>query len=280
MLVRRLPGILPPLSHEESVAVTQIHSLAAAGPLPGLLRHRPLRSPHSSVSSAGLLGGGSIPRPGEVTLAHCGVLFLDELPEFRRDALEALRQPLEDGTITVVRTRGRISFPARFSLVAAMNPCRCGHLGDPRRECRCTPGEIARYRGRISGPLLDRIDMHVEVPAVTLGEIHDSAGETSAVVAQRVRRARRRQRRRWSSAAAEPTNAALCTAELRRQCRLHGAAQRLLDAAFDRLGLSVRALTRILKVSRTIADLAGNQTISAADVAEAIQYRGPDSRQP
>jgi magnesium chelatase family protein len=278
MLVRRLPGILPRLSHAESVAVTQIHSLAGSEPPPGLIRQRPLRSPHSTVSGAGLLGGGSIPRPGEVTLAHCGVLFLDELPEFRRDALEALRQPLEDGKITVVRARGRITFPARFSLVAAMNPCRCGHLGDPRHECRCTPSEVERYRSRISGPLLDRIDLHVEVPAVTLDEIREPTGETTAAVAERVQRARRLQLERLRFSAESPTNAALRSSLLRRHCRLEAPARKLVDTAFERLGLSARGLTRILKVSRTIADLAGHQRINAEDIAEAVQYRALDHR--
>ncbi len=169
MLARRLTGVLPPLTRAESIEVTKIHSLVGAEPLASLVRRRPFRSPHSGISTAAMVGGGSVPRPGEVSLAHAGVLFLDELPEFRRDALEALRQPLEDGRLTIVRARARATYPARFSLIAAMNPCRCGYLGDPRHECRCTPLEVERYRQRVSGPLLDRIDLHVEVPAVSLG---------------------------------------------------------------------------------------------------------------
>jgi magnesium chelatase family protein len=279
MLARRMPGILPPLTHAESVSVTRILSLAAAEPPPGLVSRRPFRAPHSSVSIAGMAGGGAIPRPGEVTLAHCGVLFLDELPEFRRDSLEALRQPLEEGEITVVRSSGRFSFPARFSLLAAMNPCRCGHLGDPRRECRCSPGEIARYRRRVSGPLLDRIDLHIEVPAVSLEELRAHPGESSSAVVERVLAARRRQSDRFPGEET-PVNAAMSSAALRRHCRLHGAVRALLDRAFERLGLSARALTRILKVARTIADLEQNQEIRESHVAEAIQYRSLDRDEP
>ncbi|HEX2164405.1 MAG TPA: YifB family Mg chelatase-like AAA ATPase, partial [Thermoanaerobaculia bacterium] len=183
MLARRLPALLPPLSREEALAVTKIHSLVAERPPSGLLRARPFRSPHAGVSPAGLIGGGSgVPRPGEVSLAHNGVLFLDELPEFQRGAIEALRQPLEEGRVTVVRARARLCYPARFALLAACNPCPCGYLGDPRRECRCTPGAIERYRGKVSGPLLDRIDLHLEVPAVSLKELRSSAGESTEVV--------------------------------------------------------------------------------------------------
>ncbi len=278
MLARRFPALLPTLSRCESIEVTKIHSLAAHEPPDGLVVERPFRSPHASVSSAALVGGGSIPRPGEITLAHLGVLFLDELPEFRRDALEALRQPMEDGRVTVVRARARITFPARFTLLAAMNPCRCGHLGDPRHECRCTPAEIARYRQRISGPLLDRIDLHVEVPAVSLDELKGRGGESTGSVAARVRAAREIQRLRFGRAAAPAVNAALRSHLLRRHCRLDAGAQSVLDAAFERLGLSARAVTRILKVSRTIADLAGRDRIAAADLAEAIQYRTLDRR--
>ncbi len=280
MLARRLPALLPPLSRTEAIEVTKIHSLAAATPPAGLLMRRPFRSPHATVSTAGLVGGGSIPRPGEASLAHGGVLFLDELPEFRRDALEALRQPLEEGRLTVVRTRASLTFPARFALLAAMNPCRCGHLGDPRHECRCTPNEVIRYRGRVSGPLLDRIDLHVEVPALSLAEINGPPGDSTAEVAARVAAARERQRLRFPRHAPAPCNAALGSARLRRHCRLESAAQSLLDVAFDRLGLSARAVDRILKVSRTIADLAGQDSIAAAHVAEAIQYRTLDRRLP
>ncbi len=278
MLARRLPGLLPPLNLRESIEVTKVVSLVAEQPPSDLIRERPFRSPHPGVSTAGMVGGGSFPRPGEVSLAHCGVLFLDELPEFRRDALEALRQPLEEGRVTVVRTRARLTYPARFALLAAMNPCRCGHLGDPRHECRCTPGEVERYRNRVSGPLLDRIDLQVEMPAVSLSELKSSPGETSDAVAARVLAARQAQLKRLDGAAPIPVNAALGEAELRRHCRLEGAAQTLLDSAFERLGLSARGLNRILKVSRTIADLAHRERIGAADVAEAIQYRTLDRR--
>ncbi|MEL7061600.1 MAG: ATP-binding protein, partial [Acidobacteriota bacterium] len=243
-----------------------------------LLVTRPFRSPHPGVSSAGMVGGGSIPRPGEASLAHGGVLFLDELPEFRRDALEALRQPLEEGTVTVVRTRARFDFPARFALLASMNPCPCGHLGDPRSSCRCPPTLITRYRSRVSGPLLDRIDLHVEVPALSLEELKGPPGEPTARVAERVKAARRRQTRRFGSRCASPTNAAMGPEGLRQHCGLDDAARRLLDSAFERLHLSARAVTRVLKVARTIADLADADTLTAAHVAEAIQYRSLDRR--
>lgn len=278
MLARRLPGLLPPLSRNESIEVTKIRSLAASEPPAGLSRRRPFRAPHAGVSSVALLGGGSIPRPGEITLAHLGVLFLDELPEFRRDALEGLRQPMEEGRITVVRARARISFPARFTLLAAMNPCKCGYLGDPRHECRCTPAEIERYRSRVSGPILDRIDLHVEVPAVTLEELKGRSGESTEEAASRVLAARERQKSRFGSKEASAVNASLNDAELRHHCRLETAGRRLLDAAFERLGLSARAMNRILKVSRTIADLAGDARIGSAAAAEAIQYRTLDRR--
>lgn len=281
MLARRLPGILPPLTREEAIAVTKIHSRVADQPPSGLLTVRPFRSPHTHTSTAGLIGGGSIPRPGEVSLAHHGVLFLDELPEFRRDTLEALRQPLEEGEVSVVRTRARFRFPARFSLVTAMNPCPCGHLGDRRYDCRCPPPMVERYRSRVSGPLLDRIDLHVEVPAVTLGELRGGRGETTEMVAARVQAARDRQLRRLGSqqaSGAAPINGAMGPDEVRDHCVLDTEGRKLLDRAFERLGLSARALERILKVARTIADLAGEDRIRSAHVAEAIQYRALDRR--
>lgn len=278
MLARRLPGILPPLTLAESIAVTKVYSLVAEEPPSQLLATRPFRSPHPGVSTAGIIGGGSIPRPGEASLAHAGVLFLDELPEFRRDALEALRQPLEEGQVTVVRTRARLVFPARFALLAAMNPCPCGHRGDPRHHCRCPPPLVERYRSRISGPLLDRIDLHVEVPAVSLRELKAEPGEPSADVASRVLRAREIQRRRFGEESSTPINAAMGPESLREHCRLEDDARRLVDAAFERLRLSARALDRILKVARTIADLAGADAIRAPHVAEAIQYRSLDRR--
>ncbi len=278
MLARRLPGLLPPLSLAESIAVTKIHSLVAEEPPAGLLRERPFRSPHTGTSTAGMIGGGSNPRPGEASLAHNGVLFLDELPEFRRDTLEALRQPLEEGTVSVVRARARMLFPARFSLLAAMNPCPCGHLGDPRYSCRCPPPLVERYRGRVSGPLLDRIDLHVEVPAVSLKELRSSAGESTETVAARVAGARALQVERFGSQVATPTNAAMGPDQLRRFCRVDPAGRALLDAAFEKLGLSARALDRVLKVARTIADLNGSEAVRAAHLAEAIQYRSLDRR--
>jgi magnesium chelatase family protein len=279
MLARRLPALLPPLDREEALAVTKVHSLVAEKPPSGLLRTRPFRSPHAGISLAGMIGGGSgVPRPGEVSLAHNGVLFLDELPEFQRGALEALRQPLEEGRVTVVRSRARLSFPARVTLLAAANPCPCGSLGDSRKECRCTPGAIERYRGRVSGPLLDRIDLHVELPAVGLADLSRGPGETTAAVAARVAAARERQRQRFAVAGLaaggeSPVNTALSPDDLARVARLDAAGQSLLDAAFHRLGLSARAVHRILKVARTIADLAGAERLGAAHVAEAIQYR-------
>ncbi len=278
MLARRMPRLLPSLTAAEAITVTKIQSLGASAPLAGLAARRPFRAPHTSISTPGLIGGGTIPRPGEVTLAHHGVLFLDELPEFKRDALEALRQPLEDGEVLIARVKARLRFPARFALLAAMNPCKCGHLGDPRHECRCTPNEVERYRSRLSGPLLDRIDLHVEVPAVTLGELKGAAGESTEAVSQRVLAARRMQRLRFGTGAPTAVNAALNDVQLRRHCCLEPGAQRLLDAAFEKLGLSARAVTRILKVSRTIADLRESDRIAATDIAEAIQYRTLDRR--
>jgi magnesium chelatase family protein len=277
MLARRLPGLLPPLTREEAIQVTNIHSLGsqAAIELAGgqLLRARPFRAPHASTSLAGLVGGGSPPRPGEVSLAHGGVLFLDELPEFRRDALEALRQPLEDGEVAIVRAHGRFRFPARFSLVAAMNPCPCGYHGDPRRDCRCSPDRVERYLGRISGPLLDRIDLQVEVPSVLLGELEGPLGESSATVAARVLAAHRRQFARQQS-----LNAALVPRQVSEICACGGAARTLLERAFERLALSLRSMHRILRVARTIADLEGAQALGAHHVAEAIQLRTLDPR--
>ena len=278
MLARRLPGLLPPLTLAESIAVTKIHSLVAEEPPAGLLLQRPFRSPHTGTSTAGMIGGGSNPRPGEASLAHNGVLFLDELPEFRRDTLEALRQPLEEGNVSVVRARARLSFPARFSLLAAMNPCPCGHLGDPRYSCRCPLPLIERYRGRVSGPLLDRIDLHVEVPAVSLKELRSSAGESTETVARRVAAARAAQLDRFGPQMATPSNAAMGPEPLRRFCTVDVAGRALLDAAFEKLGLSARALDRVLKVARTIADLAGSDSIRASHLAEAIQYRSLDRR--
>jgi magnesium chelatase family protein len=275
LLARALPGVLPPLSRDEWIEVSKIHSVAGLSK-EGLGPARPFRAPHASISQAGLIGGGSVPRPGEVTLAHRGVLFLDEFPEFRREALESLRQPLEDGALTVARARGRVTFPARFSLVAAMNPCRCGHLGDSRHGCRCTPVEIERYRNRVSGPLLDRVDLHVEVPAVSLEQLQGASGEASGPVAERVLAARLLQQKRFGRDGA--TNAGMTDTLLQRHCRIDEGGRGLLRAAFERLGLSARALHRIQRVARTIADLEKATKVDTAHLAEAIQYRTLDRR--
>jgi len=278
MMARALPSILPPLTLAEAVAVTKIHSLVAERPPAGLLRRRPFRAPHPGVSAAGMVGGGPVPRPGEVSLAHGGVLFLDELAEFHRDALEALRQPLEEGQVTVVRARAWLQFPARFTLLAAMNPCPCGHLGDTRRACRCPLPAIERYRARVSGPLLDRIDLHVEVPSIRLQDLKERPPQGSVELAARVLAARERQRGRFDADHPAPVNASLTAAAIYRECPVTAAGQALLDTAFERLGLSARALHRVLKVARTIADLSACERIEPAHLAEAIQYRSLDRR--
>jgi magnesium chelatase family protein len=276
MLARRLPTLLPPLAFEEALEATVVHSVAGLTRHQGLLRERPFRAPHHSISDAGLVGGSSVPRPGEVSLAHHGVLFLDELPEFRRHVLEALRQPAEDGEVVVSRAGRTAAFPAQFMLIAAMNPCPCGHLGDARRRCRCTTAELLRYRRRISGPLLDRIDLHVDVPALARAPLCDAgAGPTSGEVRERVERARARQRERWGTGSAPP-NARLRGAALRRHCTPDAEGRRLLEVAMEKLGLSARGHDKVLRVARTIADLDGSGQVGAAHVAEAIQFRALD----
>ena len=279
MLARRLASILPPLTLDEAIEVTAIHSVAGLLDGTPLVTARPVRAPHSSISDAALLGGGQPVRPGEITLAHRGVLFMDELPEFRRNALEPLRQPLEDRRLAVARGGGTVVFPADVQLVAAMNPCECGWLGDPSDQCRCTPPVLARYRARVSGPLLDRIDLHVEVPRVPIAALAgpSSDEETSAVVRARVIAARERQRARYRSAR---LNAHLPGRLVRRVCRIDAAGQRLVEVASERLALSARAYTRILRLARTIADLAGAEAIATSHLAEAIQYRSLDRRLP
>jgi len=278
MLARRLPGLLPKASREEALEVTRIWSVA--GRLPagsGLLWRRPFRSPHHGASAAALAGGGVDPKPGELSLAHFGVLFLDELPEFRRDALEALREPLEEGVVSVARAAGSRTFPARFLLVAAMNPCPCGFRGDPRHACRCTDRDIGRYRRKISGPLLDRIDLHVEVPALAASDFGAGGeGEPSAAVRARVVAARGRQLRRTGDP--RLTNGSLSGRALRRDGRLADPARRLLERAVDRLGLSARAFHRVVRVALSIADLDASDRISESHVAEALRYRpGPSA---
>ncbi len=278
MLARRIPTILPPLTREEALETTKIHSVAGKeGVEGGLLTRRPFRAPHHLASQVAIIGGGQSPRPGEVSLAHNGVLFLDELPEFGRSVLEVLRQPLENKKITVSRAKYSVEYPANFTLVAAMNPCPCGYYNHPTKECTCSPGTVHRYMGRISGPLLDRIDLHIEVTPVPPSELTDAApGEPSAVIRERVVRAREIQRARFREVAGVYTNAMMNAAMLRTYCRLDAAAGTLLERAMERLSLSARAYDRILKVARTIADLAGRAEIAASDVAEAINYRSLD----
>lgn len=281
MLAKRLPTILPGMTFEEAIETTKVFSVL--GLLPddsALVASRPFRSPHHTISDAGLIGGGQIPKPGEVSLAHNGVLFLDEAPEFRKNVLEGLRQPVEDGKVTIARALSSITYPARFMLVASMNPCPCGYLTDPNRECTCSAHQIQRYKARISGPLLDRIDLHVEVPSVRYRELSkEEDGEGSDDIRKRADRARAIQGKRFHRSQIH-CNAQMPNRHIKKFCPIDEASKRLMEMAIDRLGMSARAYTRILKIARTIADLEEKEAIEAIHVSEAIQYRGLDREVP
>jgi magnesium chelatase family protein len=280
MLARRIPTILPEMTLEEALETTRIHSIVGLlNRDAALITARPFRSPHHTISDGGLAGGGSIPRPGEISLAHNGVLFMDELPEFRRSVLEVLRQPLEDGIVQISRARISLSYPARFMLVCAMNPCPCGHLSDERQACVCTPLQSQRYHSKLSGPLLDRIDIHVEVPKVSYDRLSEERrGESSSMIRERVKRCRRIQWERYGSNRGIFCNAHMGPKEIERYCKIGNDAHRLLREAIDYFGLSARAYHRILKVSRTIADIDGRESIEARDISEAVQYRSLDRK--
>lgn len=277
MLAKRLPTVLPPLEFDEALEITKIHSVAGLTGRSGLVTERPFKSPHHTVSQAGLIGGGSVPKPGEVSLAHMGVLFLDELPEFDRSVLEVLRQPMEDKQVTISRAATSLTFPANFTLVASMNPCPCGYFGSSR-ECKCSPMQIDRYVGKISGPLMDRIDIHIDVPAVQFNELRGRgvpAGESSEIVRERVIRAREIQLKRFGGEGVF-SNSAMAPRQIRKFCALDSESEGLLEKAMHRQGLSARAHDRILKVSRTIADLEGAENIDSNHISEAINYRSLD----
>ena len=278
MLSKRIPTVLPPMTMEEAIEATKIHSICGLLLDKAFVATRPFRAPHHTVSDVGLLGGGVNPSPGEISIAHHGVLFLDELPEFKRTTLEVLRQPLEDGRVTVSRAAGTVTFPAEFMLVAAMNPCPCGFFGDAKRKCRCTPQQVERYRDRISGPLLDRIDLHVEAPAVSFDDLRSQAtGDPSAPIRERVIACRKIQQARFVGSKVR-VNARMSSQQFRKFCTLNSDAEGMLRMAMEQLNFSARAHDRILKVARTIADLATSEAISAEHVSEAIQYRTLDRK--
>lgn len=278
MLAKRLPSILPSMTFEESIQTTKIHSVA--GVLPpgsGIIVYRPFRSPHHTVSAVGLTGGGAIPRPGEISLAHNGVLFLDEFPEFSRQSMEVLRSPIEDGTVTISRANGRVTYPCEFSLVAAMNPCPCGYFGDGEGKCTCSTHAIKRYLSKISGPMLDRIDIHVEVPAVKYDELtSNSRSESSAAIRSRVEKARKLQNERYGKGTV--CNARLSSEQIRKFCVLTGEAESMLKIAFEKMGMSARSYDRVLKIARTIADLDSKEKIDAVHIAQAVQLRSLDKK--
>ncbi len=279
MLAKRLPSILPLISFEEALETTKIHSIHGSLPADhSIIATRPFRTPHHSVSDAGLIGGGAIPRPGEVSLAHHGILFLDEMPEFSRNVLENLRQPLEDGTVTISRVSGSLTFPSRFMLVAAANPCPCGFFGDSAHQCQCTPQQIQRYMSKLSGPLLDRIDIHVEVPSVTFDDMHAPAnGEPSEKIRLRVNRARHTQQKRFAGSSIY-CNAHMQSQAIKDYCPMDEPTRDMLRSGLERLGLSARAYDRVIKVSRTIADLDSSEAIRPEHVCEAVQYRTLDRK--
>lgn len=279
MLAKRLPSILPRPGYAEAIETTKIHSIAGLlGPDRALVTKRPFRAPHHSISDAGLIGGGTVPRPGEVSLAHNGVLFLDEFPEFQRHVIDALRQPIEDGDVTISRVNHAVNFPARFMLVAAMNPCPCGYLGDPKHACSCGAAQIYKYRSRISGPLLDRIDIHIEVPPVDIRDLaSDREEDPSRVIKGRIMKARDIQRKRFAGRKIH-ANAQMSVRDIRKCCSADEAAEKLLVAAVEKWALSPRAYHRILKVARTISDLEGHDTVAEAHIAEALRYRVLDKK--
>ncbi|MBQ2285599.1 MAG: YifB family Mg chelatase-like AAA ATPase [Clostridia bacterium] len=279
MLAQRIPTILPALTFEEALETTKVHSIAGVlEPGTSLVTTRPFRSPHHTVSPVGLIGGGSNPKPGEVSIAHNGVLFLDELPEFQRLAIEVLRQPLEDGVVNITRANTSCTYPSNILLAASMNPCKCGYYGDPKHECTCTPPQIQKYMSKISGPMLDRIDIHVEVPSVSYSDLaSDSAEESSEQIKKRVEKARLVQHERYKEEGIY-TNSQLSSSMIRKYCRISPEIKEVLRGAFDNLGLSARAHDRILKVARTIADLEGAEEITVNHIAEAIQYRSLDRK--